>query len=131
MNNIQRHYHIQIKPGDIILSIALLIVSLMCMWMIIHGKTSGEEADIYLDGKLVQTVRLNKNQNIELVSTLGEINIHVNNHKIWIHQVACPDQTCKKMGKITKTGETIVCVPNKLVIVIKGKRSYQLDALSE
>ena len=32
----------------------------------------------------------------------------------------CPDQVCIRMGKISKTGENIVCLPHKLVVQLEG-----------
>ena len=35
----------------------------------------------------------------------------------------CPDKYCIQMGKATHTGDTIVCLPHKLVIEITSSAS--------
>jgi hypothetical protein len=32
----------------------------------------------------------------------------------------CPDKLCEKTGKISKNGETIVCLPHRVVVEIQG-----------
>ena len=32
----------------------------------------------------------------------------------------CPDKLCVKTGRISKTGETIVCLPHRVVVEIIG-----------
>jgi len=42
----------------------------------------------------------------------------------------CPRKICSHSGWISKPGETLICVPNRLVIrVVKGGRS-QIDAIT-
>lgn len=41
---------------------------------------------------------------------------------IFVEEANCPDQICVKWGKITKPGQTIVCLPHKVVIKIIGNQ---------
>lgn len=120
-----------IKKGDIFLSCGLLIFSFLILWGIRQGQKEGEIADIYINNRLSRSVALNEKQTVELSGSAGQIIVQADDGKIWIHQVSCPDQLCKKMGKIGQAGQVIVCVPNELVIRIRGESSLQIDALSE
>ena len=42
----------------------------------------------------------------------------------------CPDQLDVKQGYISKVGEVIVCLPNRLVIEIKGVDEGDVDYIS-
>ena len=35
----------------------------------------------------------------------------------------CPDKICVNTGKISKIGETIVCLPHRVVVEIQGEVS--------
>ena len=122
---------ITIKKGDLFLCIGLMLSSLLFMWMIKHGQTRGDTAEIYLDNQLLYTVSLNETRHIILDGSVGQVEVNIDKGDIWIHEVTCPDQICKKMGRINRSGQVIVCVPNKIVILVKGKHPYQMDALSE
>lgn len=39
----------------------------------------------------------------------------------------CPAQICSHMGRISKPGQVILCVPNKLIVEIARVGSLQLD----
>ena len=35
----------------------------------------------------------------------------------------CPDHTCVKTGKIKYAGQSIICLPNKVAIIVREKDS--------
>ena len=41
----------------------------------------------------------------------------------------CPDQLCRKQGPVFRPGETIVCLPNKVVLEIKGSGETETKPL--
>lgn len=46
--------------------------------------------------------------------------IEVGDKEIRVIEASCPDQIDVKQGYISRIGETIVCLPNRMVIEIKG-----------
>lgn len=40
----------------------------------------------------------------------------------------CPDQVCVNTGKITRRGQSIICVPNRVSIQITGEGDYDVLA---
>lgn len=47
--------------------------------------------------------------------------IEIGDGKVRVVEADCPDQLDVKQGYIERPGEVIVCLPNKLVIEIKGE----------
>ena len=41
----------------------------------------------------------------------------------------CGDHTCVRTGEIFRDGETIVCLPHKLVIAVEGGAAADFDAV--
>ncbi|MCF6463685.1 hypothetical protein C3E89_09975 [Clostridium sp. Cult1] len=56
--------------------------------------------------------------------------IEIGKEKVRVIEADCPDQLDVKQGYISKVGEVIVCLPNRLVIEIKGVDEGDVDYIS-
>ena len=57
--------------------------------------------------------------------------IEIGDEKVRVIEADCPDKLDVKQGYISKPGETIVCLPNRLIIEIKGENGEnEIDYLS-
>lgn len=51
----------------------------------------------------------------------GDYNtIHIENNDVLMHDANCNDQVCVRSGAIDSPGETIVCLPHKVIVEIKA-----------
>ena len=46
--------------------------------------------------------------------------LKVENGEAWVSEANCPDKVCMGMGKISRNGEFIACLPNRLLVVVEG-----------
>ena len=106
------------KKGDVCLITAIVIF--LVMWFI--PKTQGGEAAIYVDGKLYQRISLEEDAQIPVKSEFGENTVCVKNGVVTILHADCPDKLCQK-EKINSSGGSIVCLPNRLSIIIENTKS--------
>jgi hypothetical protein len=86
------------------------------------GSESGQyaEADIYIGKELIETVGLGTDRDIE-VRRDGSYNlVRVSGGGISVAEADCPDKTCVHMGAKNRSGDMIVCLPNRLQIMVKG-----------
>ena len=44
----------------------------------------------------------------------------IENGEAWVSEADCPDKVCMGMGKISRNGEFIACLPNRLLVVVEG-----------
>ena len=66
------------------------------------------------------------------VSTDNGINsVHVSDGMISVISADCPDQICVDHAHIMYEGETIVCLPHRLIITIISKEGSETDAISQ
>lgn len=78
--------------------------------------------EVTIDGKLVETLDLNKNQEIVIDSvTSGNNRLVIQDGQAWIADATCPDKICIHQGKISRDGEMIVCLPNLMIAKITGE----------
>ena len=104
------------RVWDVFVIVLVLALLAAALYMIL-APTQGRSAEIYVDGTLVATVRLDHQERIDLLG----LTVVVEEGGIHVEDADCPDKICERMGKISKAGETIICLPNKVVIKILGK----------
>lgn len=57
--------------------------------------------------------------------------LEIGDKKVRVIEADCPDKIDVKQGYIERVGETLVCLPNKLVIEIKGiSKEDDIDIMS-
>jgi len=121
-----------LKKNDIILAISLVIVAIICAIFIqVFVKKDGNVAVVSIDGQVYKELSLNENTEIDLDHTCGVDGYNVlviENGKAYMKDADCADKVCVHQGKISKVGETIVCLPHKVVIEIKGENT-ELDGV--
>lgn len=106
------------KKGDICLIV--IAVAFLFLWLI--PKEHGGEAAIYVDGKIYKRIPLEKDSEINVKSEFGENTVSVKNGVVTIIHADCPDKLCEK-EKIDSSGGSIVCLPNRLSIIIENTKS--------
>lgn len=101
----------------------------------IQNKTYKEKyIEITSNGKLIKTIDIT-DPNYKLDFELNDED-HLNTFKvenggISIVSANCSDEVCVKSGFINKVGQTIVCLPHKLIVEIKGVEESSLDDISK
>lgn len=91
----------------------------------------GTVADIYQNGEFLQTLRLDEPVGYTLFAANGGSNtIVVQDGRICVSQATCPDQVCVNQGWVNTDATPIVCLPNQLVIQVKGGER-DLDAATK
>lgn len=104
--------------ADIVLILVLLIVGLSVFLIIELTREAGAGVRVYSDGEIVAEYSLSFDGEYTLN---GGTNILViKDGKAYVTHADCPDKLCMKQGKISKTGEKIVCLPNRISIEVFG-----------
>lgn len=116
--------------GDILLGISLLLLGLVFfVGLIFWGQEEANKVEVKVNGKIIGVYSLAEEQEIDL-KDLGENTFLIRNSQVEMIKADCPDQYCVKHYPISKNGESIICLPNKVVITIKGKDEGEVDAVS-
>lgn len=105
------------KRTDIKLILAILIIAVI--WIFLSGLfgKAGSEAVVYVDGAEQARYPLA----VEAEITVGETNTFViRQGQAQMIKAQCPDQICVHHKAVSKSGESIVCLPNRVVVEIEG-----------
>lgn len=92
----------------------------------------GAYAVVTVDGTLYGRYSLDKPQEISI--TVGDevTNVlQIKDEKADMIHAECPDQLCVHQHSISKSTESIVCLPNKVVVTIEGAEKAAIDSLAK
>lgn len=114
---------IRTHKNDIFLITALLILALGAWVFTLMTRQSGGEAVITVNG--VETARLPLSHDTVLTVGEGEHTntVAVENGEVLVTGASCPDHVCIRQGRISYDGQTIICLPNRLVVTVAGADS--------
>ncbi len=119
-----------LKWGDYIVIGIVLICIIFSFTIIQLIKYRGNVCIISVNEDEIYRLSLNEDKEIVVQGPIGETRIKIENGSIWIMDAPCPQKICQKMGKINRTGEIIVCVPNKVIIQIESDDEQTIDGFT-
>ena len=116
------------KRNDWILAVGVIAASLVFLlfnYFVIHS--DGARVIVTVDGNEYGTYLLDEEQQIDIEGTNVLI---IQDGKADMLEADCPDKLCVHQKAISKEGETIVCLPNKIVIEVEGAAESELDSIA-
>lgn len=111
----------KVKRKDIIVVVLLLVLSILMAFFVQKFKSdqNGSYLRVELNGKEYGKYPLNKNKTFKIKVDNDEYNVvEIKNGKVKMREANCRDLICTHMPKISKVGETIVCLPHRLILEI-------------
>ncbi len=61
---------------------------------------------------------------------LGDTIVVINGGKAWVEDSPCPDKLCMHMPAISRPGEWIACLPNRVFVRVRGTSDQSVDIIS-
>ncbi len=123
-----------VTKRDIILIIFLVIIALIS-FAVLHFWGNGQEsiaAEISVEGKQVHHVALQNMQQqkeFSIQGPLGVTMVQVREGEARIVESPCPDKICVRAGWIRLTGQSAICVPNRVILRIVSEDN-KVDSIS-
>lgn len=107
------------KKGDFVILALCVALGLLPLLLLIPEKGAGQNAVVKVAGRVVATLPLSADGEY-VYDENGENVVIVKDGKVCIARADCPDETCVKMGWVSEVGDTIVCLPHRLVVTVTG-----------
>ena len=121
-----------LSKGDQILIGSIVLVSIIGIWVLFLIRNPGDRVQIFVDNKITYQYDLKKNGSYSILTTHGSLELQIKDRTVQVLTSTCPAKICKKMGKISKTNQTIVCLPNRILIRIEGKNEKKwIDIITQ
>lgn len=124
----------KMRKKELLLLVIVFIV-IVVIALVFYGKTrdTGDKVIVTVNSVEYGVYPLNENQEIPI-----KIDGVVTNYLVIedgyadVTDANCPDKLCVNMKSISKEGESIVCLPNKVIVEIESKNSQsELDVMAQ
>ncbi|KSV57845.1 NusG domain II-containing protein [Acetivibrio ethanolgignens] len=112
--------------------IAVLLAVAASFFFLYQGfvKENGNWVVITVDGIEYKTLSLMEDTSLAIEGANGGKNhLIIENGTVRMDEASCPDQVCVHQRPISYNGESIICLPNKVVIKVKSSKTDDVDAV--
>ena len=117
------------------IKVLLILAGLGVVFLGVYFLYPREQASLVMisvDGETVGTYDLNVNQTIPIFVKGQETNVlEISRGQAFMKEADCPDHLCMKQGEISHKGETIVCLPNRVVIEVESNQDSGFDSVAQ
>ena len=97
------------------------------MYLALRPGGQGGWAVVTVDGREVGRYPLSE----DVTVTIGEADynvLQIADGQAAVTEANCGDHTCVRTGAVSRAGETIVCLPHRLIVEIRGGDGSDFDA---
>lgn len=120
------------KKNDVIM-IGIIVVIALATWVGVNlygeQNTKDAQAVVTVDGEVYGSYPLSEDREVKIEAESGGYNLLIiEDGAASIEEASCPDKICVNHKPVDKTGETLVCLPNKVVVEIQNGEEADVDA---
>lgn len=116
------------KKADAFLAAALIIAGLASLLVLRRGDGS-DSITVTVSGEVYGVYSLKKDETITVTTDYGTNVITVENGKAYVSESDCAGHDCMNFAPIDAPGETIMCLPHRLIVSIGGEVEEEVDAV--
>ena len=118
----------KMKKNDKILIVIVLLAAILVFF--IHNILGGKGADtvtVKVDGQITGIYSLIEDQTIEING--GSNILRIEDGCADMIEADCPDRLCVKQKSISKNKESIICLPNEVIVEVESNEDSEYDAV--
>lgn len=123
----------RVSRNDVIfLSVLAVAAAVIFLVFSVAGGEEGARVVVTVDGEVYGTYSLLEEQEIPIIQDGVVTNLLViKDGSADMTGADCPDKLCVHQKAISKNNETIVCLPNKVVVQVEGSKESGFDSIAK
>jgi len=119
----------KLKPGiwDALVALIVLVMAAGCAFAVWTGGSDGGELEAVVrmeaDGTATEIrMSLDGLNRVERTVTSNGYTLHIvlTDTEAWVEASDCPTQDCVHTGRISRDGQSIVCLPARVIVQLTG-----------
>lgn len=112
--------------------LSLTLAAYIAVRLAQDAKPLGGVAVVTVDGTERGRYALNEERREQITLADGAYNVlMISEGRADITDASCPDKICVRHRAVDKSGQSIVCLPNKVVVEIKGGEKADVDLITQ
>lgn len=121
----------KLNKNDILLIIVVIFLSVCALigYRLFYHQ-SGSFVQITVGGKIYNEFPLDEDNDITIEGKGGTNKLSIHNGYADMTDADCPDKLCVKQKKIHYNGESLICLPHKVVVTVISDKESQLDGIA-
>lgn len=119
-------------PLDALVVLAVLAGAALLLWNFRPTEGNFLSVSVVLDNVAVAEYELSavaEPFTFDVPGAPYPITLEVDHNRIRVGHSSCPSQDCVRTGWVSRSGGQIVCLPNKLVVSIRGTQAPEIDGV--
>ena len=113
----------KLRPGiwDALVALTVAVLAVACAWTVWGGQdeSGALTAAVSVDG--VETERLALEEAERTIQAGGyTLRLRLTETEVWVESSDCPTQDCVHTGHISRSGQSIVCLPARVIVRLEG-----------
>ena len=98
--------------------LAVVTVAGACFYLL---RGEGNTVTVKVDGQVFGTYALSEERVVDIPTQQGHNRLVIRDGQAMMETATCPDGICVAHHPIHREGESIVCLPNKVVVTVTGE----------
>ena len=119
------------RKNDIILAAALIVIAALIWLFIYMARSEGAYVTVTVNGEVFGQYPLDTDAEIRIGDGESYNLFIIKDGSAEIAEASCPDKLCVNQGKISFDGQSIICLPNKVVVEVRGGEKSDYDAVAK
>ena len=118
------------RRNDVILVLGLLLVIFAAGLALFLFRSVGDTVTVTVNGEKYAEYSLSEDREVEIRVGEGYNILVIEEGRAYVKNASCPDGICSSHRPISHDGESIICLPNKVVIEIRTTETHQPDIIA-
>lgn len=120
------------KADFILIAVVVALAGVLLLFLYGLNCNSGAYVQVEIDGKIVEALPLDTDTTYEIkTDNDGTNTLVIKDGYAKITEANCPDGICTNHMKISRNGESIICLPHKVIVtVVNENDSEEIDAVA-
>lgn len=123
-----------VRPGDWGVGLLVAMVGVLLLWNSMAPPASADDgparAVVIVGGRAVLELPLDQTRQVHLDAGKIHMVVETAGGRVRVRSSDCPDRICVQTGWIGKAGESIVCLPGRAVVEVRGGAKASYDAIT-